>query len=171
MENFLAKLLKSNSPFYFSGMKTIFSSTILTLFLFTACNSSNSTNEKEASSSSKKISKSSTTNLWKGSFSNGMKGATLSFVVEGDELKELTFAGYWRCDRKLELTTLGPEENFPIKDNKVDGVIIEPKDGPAPFHYELNGSFNGDKAEGTLNISNVAAGCTTYKLNWTAERE
>ena len=53
----------------------------------------------------------------------------------------------------------------------MDGVIVEPKDGPSPFCYDLHGSFDDDKAKGTLRISNVPAGCDTYKLNRTAEKE
>jgi len=100
-----------------------------------------------------------------------MKGAKISFDVEGNQLKELTFEGYWHCDGKLELTTIGPEENFEIKDNKTGGIIIEPKHGAAPFRYKLHGSFDEDKAEGTLRITNIPAGCDTYKLNWTAQKE
>ena len=78
----------------------------------------------------------------------------------------MTFEGYWRCDGKLDLTTLGPEKSFPIKGNKVDGVIIE-----SGFYYELHGSVSGTKASGTLRIAYTGLGCDTYKLNWTAEKQ
>lgn len=102
---------------------------------------------------------------WKGSFSNGLKGAKISFDIDGKELKELTFQGYWRCSGKLELTTLGPKEGFAIKGNQVDGIIKE-----QGFYFELHGNFSGNKASGTLRIAFVAGGCDTYKLNWTAEK-
>ena len=103
---------------------------------------------------------------WKGSFSNGMKGAKLSFDVKNGEVKDLTFQGYWRCDGKLELTTLGPEKGFAIKGNSVDGILKE-----EGFYFELHGTFTGNKASGTLRIAFVAGGCDTYKLNWTAEKQ
>ena len=153
-------------------MKNIFSDTLLTFFLFTACNSSESKEEeKTPSSSNKKQSAASGSQHWQGTFSNGMKGAKISFDTEANELQNLTFEGYWRCDGKLDLTTIGPEKSFALEADKVDGIIIEPEDGPAPFRFELHGSFDGDKAEGTLRISNIPAGCDTYKLNWTAEKE
>ena len=154
-------------------MKNILSVTLIAATLFTACNPSdnNTTDEKESPSAKTKPKKETSGNHWKGTFSNGMKGAKISFDVEDNEVKDLTFEGYWRCEGKLDLTTLGPEESFTMEDNKVDGVVIEPKDGPAPFRYELHGTFDGDKAEGTLRISNMPAGCDTYKLAWTAEKE
>lgn len=103
---------------------------------------------------------------WKGAFSNGLKGAKLSFDVKNGEVKDLMFQGYWRCAGKLELTTLGPEKGFVIKGNSVDGIIKE-----SGFYFELHGNFSGSKASGTLRIAFVAGGCDTYKLNWTAEKE
>ena len=103
---------------------------------------------------------------WKGSFSNGLKGAKLSFDINNNEVKDLTFQGYWRCDGKLELTTLGPKKGFPIKGNSVDGIIKE-----SGFYFELHGTVTGNKASGTLRIAFAAGGCDTYKLNWTAEKQ
>lgn len=146
------------------------------LCLLTACNSTDEAenSEEESTQSARKPKKSKASasgGHWKGSFSNGMKGATISFDIAGDQLSNLTFEGYWRCDGKLDLTTLGPEESFTIEGNKVDGVIIEPKDGPAPFRYELHGNMDGDEASGTFRLSNIPAGCDTYVLNWTAEKQ
>ena len=103
---------------------------------------------------------------WKGTFSNGMKGATISFDVQGNEVKNLTFQGYWRCDGKLELTTLGPEKGYTIKGKLVDGTIKE-----SGFYFELHGNFEGSKASGTLRFAFVAGGCDNYKLNWTAKKD
>ncbi|RYF82879.1 MAG: hypothetical protein EON98_10890 [Chitinophagaceae bacterium] len=147
----------------------------LCFVLIAACNPvvNDGRNKKEKTTAAKKqtAKTNATDGRWKGTFSNGMKGAKISFDVDGNELQNLTFEGYWRCDGKLDLTTIGPEKSFTIEDGKVDGVIIEPEDGPAPFRFELHGTFDGETAAGTLKIDNVPAGCTTYKLNWTAERK
>lgn len=108
---------------------------------------------------------------FRGSFSNGYKETFISFEVEDNRLKDLTFDGYWRCDGSIDRTTLGPEKSFDIVDGQVNGVIVEPEDGPAPFRYELHGNIDGNLAQGTLRISNIPANCDTYKLEWTAEKE
>jgi hypothetical protein len=102
--------------------------TALCCVLLFACNNDKETttqNNPSESSSSSASSSSNTSGHWEGSFSNGMKGAKISFDIseDGKELKDLTFQGYWRCDGKLDLTTLGPEKSFTIENNKVDGVI------------------------------------------------
>ena len=45
-----------------------------------------------------------------GTFSNGYKGAKLSFILSanGKEIKDFTFEGYWRCGGSIELITSGP---------------------------------------------------------------
>lgn len=110
---------------------------------------------------------------FEGTFSNGMKGAKISFILsaDGKKLKDLTFQGYWRCDGKLELTTVGPSENksFPVINGKVDGIIVEPENGGATaFRFELHGTINGKQASGTFRMNINALACDTYKLNWTA---
>lgn len=156
-------------------MKHLITAGLLTLHFFAGCNNAkeDKTTAAESSAPSKKETSSAATGSgqWKGSFSNGMKGATISFEVAGDSVKDLTFQGYWRCEGKLDLTTLGPSTAYPLQGNSFDGVIVEPKDGPAPFHFEVHGKLNDNKAEGTLQFVNTAAGCTTYKLNWTAEKQ
>jgi hypothetical protein len=151
-------------------MRIILSATLLALLCFSCNPSDNTPQKRKAKESLEETSEAGAEGQWKGSFSNGMKGAKLSFEVSGNELKDLTFEGYWHCDGKLDLTTIGPEKSFTIKSGKVDGVIVEPEDGMAPFRYEIHGRFDGEKASGTLKIDNVPAGCTTYKLNWTAEK-
>ena len=110
---------------------------------------------------------------YKGSFSNGMKGATISFEIssDGKELRDLTFEGYWRCDGSLDLTTIGPEKPYAIQNGKVNGVITEPEGGGAPFHFELQASIGDNTAEGKLRFANVSAGCDTYLLDWTATKQ
>ena len=108
---------------------------------------------------------------WTGTFSNGMKGATISFDVsaDGKTLSELTFQGYWRCSGKLELTTAGPTHSFPIKSGKVSGVVVDPPGGGATaWRFELDGLVGAKSAQGTFRMNINALSCDTYKLQWTA---
>jgi len=162
--------LFSDSGDYISRMK-LFLSVALFSALGVACNSSASTitetkEEKTAPAATKEESSNAAAGHWKGSFSNGMKGATISFDVEKNQVKNLTFEGYWRCDGKLELTTIGPEAGYVIKGNAVDGTHKE-----SGFYFELHGKFNGNKASGKLRFAFVAGGCDTYELNWTAAKQ
>jgi hypothetical protein len=153
-------------------MKTILFATFFSL-LSASCNSSDSTSLTSANGEKSTLTAVATetssdapAGKWKGTFSNGMKGAIISFEVNGNQVKELTFQGYWRCDGKLELTTIGPEKGYTIKGKAVDGTVKE-----SGFYFELHGTFNGNKASGTLRFAFVAGGCDTYKLNWTAEKQ
>ena len=162
--------LFSDRCYYISHMKTFFSVALFSLFSI-ACNSSVNTTaktkeEKSSAITNKDDSNTGAASHWKGSFSNGMKGAIISFDVEKNEVKNLTFQGYWRCDGKLELTTIGPDAGYVIKGNAVDGTNKE-----SGFYFELHGTFTGNKASGTLRFAFVAGGCDTYKLNWTATKE
>ncbi|RYZ27452.1 MAG: hypothetical protein EOO10_12670 [Chitinophagaceae bacterium] len=149
----------------------IFLSVALFSALSMACNSSANTTadtkeEKTSAITTKEDNNNAAAGHWKGSFSNGMKGATISFDVEKNQVKNLTFEGYWRCDGKLELTTIGPDAGYVIKGNAVDGTNKE-----SGFYFELHGTFTGNKASGTLRFAFVAGGCDTYKLNWTAAKQ
>ena len=162
--------LFSDGCHYISQMKTFLSVSLFSLFSI-ACNSSANTtyqpNEETASATVKNDENNSAgAGHWTGTFSNGMKGATISFDVEKNEVKNLTFKGYWRCAGKLELTTIGPDAGYVIKGNAVDGTNKE-----SGFYFELHGTFKGNKASGTLRFAFVAGGCDTYKLNWTAEKQ
>jgi hypothetical protein len=144
--------------------------------LLFACNNDKGTSTQnipsESSSSANAVSNGG--GHWEGTFSNGMKGAKISFDIskDGKELKDLTFEGYWRCDGKLDLTTLGPEKSFAVENNKVDGVIVEPEDGGASAaRFELHAAINDDKAEGTFRMNINGLGCDTYQLNWTASKK
>ena len=149
-------------------MKMILSAALLSL-LFTNCFACDSApvkmGKEEKIVEAAKGSPASATH-WKGSFSNGMKGATISFDVEGNEVKNLTFQGYWRCDGKLELTKLGPGKGYTIKGKAVDGTIKE-----SGFYFELHGTFDGSKASGALRFAFVSGGCDAYKLDWTAKKQ
>lgn len=150
-------------------MKQILTLAFLALLAGSGCNNGtheNDTRTTQHAASSETETRSASRGHWKGTFSNGLKGAKISFDADGKELKALTFQGYWRCDGKLEQTTLGPKEGFAIKGNQVDGIIKE-----EGFYFELHGNFTGNKAGGTLRVAFVAGGCDTYKLNWTAEKE
>jgi hypothetical protein len=108
---------------------------------------------------------------FEGTFSNGYKGAKISFNIsaDGKQLQDLTFAGYWKCSSGIEQIKVGPKKALPIVNGKVDGVVIDPEGGgSAAWRFELHGTIDKDKAEGTfrMNINNL--GCDTYKLNWTA---
>ena len=147
---------------------------LLSVFYLVSCNNDKVGKNNGDTVNTKKTNSSSLNGgHYQGAFTNGMKKTYISFDVsdDGKELANLTFKGYWRCNGTLEQTTIGPEKNYTITNGKVDGVIIEPEGGAAPFRYELHGSITGDNAEGSLRVSNVPAGCDTYKLTWTAEKK
>jgi hypothetical protein len=111
---------------------------------------------------------------YEGAFTNGMKETFISFDISGDgqKLENLTFKGYWRCDGKLEQTTLGPEKDFTIVNNKVDGHITEPEDGGATaIRYEVKADIKEDHAEGSFRMNINALACDTYVLQWKAEKK
>jgi len=109
---------------------------------------------------------------FRGAFSNGMKGDSLSFDVskDGKILSNLTFKGYWRCSGKLEmLPAAGPEGTFAISNGIVDGHISEPPNGGSTaWRFDLKASIDGNKASGNfrMNINNL--GCDSYLLKFTA---
>ncbi|GAA4739463.1 hypothetical protein [Flavisolibacter ginsenosidimutans] len=147
-------------------MKKILSVVLFGALFIAACGSAEKPAETKNTLTAAAQESGATGSHWKGNFSNGLKGAKLSFNIKKGEVKELTFQGYWRCDGKLELTTLGPKKGFPLKGNSVDGIVKE-----SGFYFELHGTVSGNKASGTLRIAFTAGGCDTYKLNWTAEKE
>lgn len=106
-----------------------------------------------------------------GAISNGMKGDSIFFVIsdDGKKLEDLTFKGYWRCNGKLEQTTVGPEGFFEVNDGVVNSALVEPPDGGSTaWRFELQADINATSATGNfrMNINNL--GCDTYKLNFTA---
>lgn len=111
---------------------------------------------------------------WEGAFTNGMKQTFISFDVaaNGREVKNLTFKGYWYCSGKLTQDIMGPEKSFPLSNNTVNGVIVEPEGGGATAtRYELKATFKGNKAEGTFRMNINGLGCDTYVLTWTATKK
>ncbi|RAK64666.1 hypothetical protein [Hymenobacter edaphi] len=108
---------------------------------------------------------------WTGTFSNGMKGAKISFDVspDGKSLSDLTFQGYWRCAGKLELTTAGPTHRFPIQNGRASGVVVDPPNGGATaWRFEFDGDIGRKAAKGTFRMNINALNCDSYKLEWTA---
>jgi hypothetical protein len=108
---------------------------------------------------------------YEGTFSNGYKGAKISFSIspDGKELQDLTFKGYWKCSSGIEQITVGPKKSLPIVNGKIDGVVTDREgDGSTAWRFELHGTIDKGTAQGTfrMNINNL--GCDTYKLNWTA---
>lgn len=108
---------------------------------------------------------------WAGTFSNGMKGAKISFDVapDGKTVSEVTFQGYWRCSGKLDLTTAGPTHNFAVKNGAFGGVVVDPPAGGATaWRFDVKGTLDQSKASGTFRMNINALGCDSYLLNWTA---
>lgn len=106
-----------------------------------------------------------------GTFSNGFKGAKLSFTLsaDGKQVQNFIFDGYWRCGGSTEHIKAGPEKNFTVVNGKIQGVILDPENGGASaFRFNLEGIINGTQANGTFRMSIVGLRCDTYKLNWTA---
>lgn len=106
-----------------------------------------------------------------GTFSNGYKGATVSFVLSADKksVSNFTFKGYWRCGGSTEQITAGPAKSFPVINGKIDAAITDPANGgSSAFRFKLNGTVNGNTASGTFRMSITGLSCDTYLLKWTA---
>lgn len=106
-----------------------------------------------------------------GTFSNGFKGAKLSFTLtaDGKQLQDFIFDGYWKCGGSTEHIKAGPEKGFPVVNGKIKGVILDPENGGASaFRFNLEGVINGIQANGTFRMNITGLSCDTYKLNWTA---
>jgi hypothetical protein len=107
-----------------------------------------------------------------GTFSNGFKGAKLSFTLSanGKQVQSLTFDGYWRCGGSTEPIKASPDKSFPVVNGKIQGVILDPENGGASaFRFNLEGVVSGTQANGTFRMSIAGLSCDTYKLNWSAE--
>src|SRR5690606_20202486 len=112
--------------------------------------------------------------LFKGTFTNGMKGDSIFFNVSPDnkKLTNLTFKGYWRCNGKLEQVSTGPDGSFDIEKGIAKGHISEhPNGGSTAWRFDIDAAINGDEALGTfrMNINNL--GCDSYLLKFTAVAE
>jgi hypothetical protein len=106
-----------------------------------------------------------------GAFSNGYKGAKLTFTLsaDGKQIKDFVFDGYWRCGSSIEHIKAGPDQNFAVVNGKVQGVILDPENGgSSAFRFNLEGTITGKTAKGTFRMSITGLSCDTFKLNWTA---
>jgi hypothetical protein len=150
--------------------------TIILAFSFLAFACSNNKPAENAAKASDSVTKTETAKEakasgkgqhWEGAFTNGMKQTFISFDIseDGTKLQNLTFNGYWYCDGKLTQDILGPEESFHIKDEAVDGVIV---DKTSYTRFELKAKLGEEKAEGTFRMSITGLGCDTRVLTWTA---
>lgn len=107
-----------------------------------------------------------------GTFSNGFKGAKLSFTLSenGKEIKNFIFDGYWRCGGSTEHIKAGPEKSFNVVNGKIQGTLSDPENGgSSAFRFSLEGQINGKAANGTFRMSITGLRCDTYVLNWAAE--
>ncbi len=108
-----------------------------------------------------------------GSFSNGYKGAKLSFVLSADQktISDFTFTGYWRCGGSTESIIAGPGKSFPVKNGEVHAVITDPENGgSSAFRFNINGTVKSNTASGTFRMNITGLSCDTYLLNWTAKK-
>lgn len=108
---------------------------------------------------------------FRGTFSNGYKGAKLSFTLsaDGKQIQQFTFDGYWRCGTSTEHITAGPSKNFKVVNGKIQDVIVDPENGgSSAFRFSLDGLVKGKQANGTFRMSITGLSCDTYKLSWTA---
>ncbi|WP_207425619.1 hypothetical protein [Pedobacter sp. SYSU D00535] len=106
-----------------------------------------------------------------GTFSNGYKGAKISFELskDGKTIKNLTFNGYWRCGSSTEQITAGPEKPISVANGVIKSVITDPENGGASaFRFDIQGTVKGNTASGTFRMSIAGLSCDTYLLNWTA---
>jgi len=107
-----------------------------------------------------------------GTFSNGYKGARISFVLSADKktIKDLTFTGHWRCSGSIESISAGPEKPIPVKNGEVRAVITDPENGGSTaFRFQFEGNIKGNSANGNFRMSITGLSCDTYLLNWTAK--
>jgi hypothetical protein len=110
---------------------------------------------------------------WVAAVTNGFKGDSVHFVVSanGAELRDLTFAGYWRCADgsmagSLEETRVGPPDPVPVR----AGAFASTQTRPA-WWWQAEGRFTSPTAaEGTYRQAAKGATCDTRVLRWTARR-
>ncbi|NML66846.1 hypothetical protein HHL22_16695 [Hymenobacter sp. RP-2-7] len=102
-----------------------------------------------------------------GTFSNGAKGDTLSFVLapDGQTISDLKFKGYWRCGGTLvPLPAGGPRGTYTVASGRIAGRLCQ--EGGNCF--ELSGRVAGAAANGKLRLTNRAQRCDSNELVWSA---
>jgi len=109
---------------------------------------------------------------YQGTFSNGMKGDTISFMLaaDGKSISGLTFKGYWRCAGKLQpLADVGPRGTYTVTGGRIAGRLCEGSQKGGPDNcFELSGQVNGAAANGKLRLTDKAKGCDSGPLVWSA---
>ena len=110
---------------------------------------------------------------WVAVVTNGFKGDSIHFVVgaDGASLRDLVFAGYWRCadgsaSGSLEQTRVGPPDAIAVQ----GGAIASTQTRPS-WWWQVTGRFvSPTTAEGTYRQAANGATCDTRVLRWTARR-
>jgi hypothetical protein len=110
---------------------------------------------------------------WVAVVTNGFKGDSIHFVVgaDGGSLRDLVFAGYWRCadgsmSGSLEETRVGPPDPIAVQ----NGAIASTQTRPS-WWWQVAGRFtSATSAEGTYRQAAKSATCDTRVLRWTARR-
>lgn len=109
---------------------------------------------------------------YEGTFSNGIKGDTISFLLspDGNTISGLTFKGYWRCAGKLQpLAAVGPRGTYTVTNGAIAGRLCEGSQKSGPDNcFELSGKINGAAANGKLRLSDKAKRCDSGQLLWSA---
>ena len=110
---------------------------------------------------------------WIAAVSDGTRGDAVHFTVspDGAELRDVSFAGYWRCSNgtalgALELARLGPPKPVPVQAGVFSNVQTR-----AAWWWETSGRFTSPTtAEGSYRQASKNAGCDSRRLHWTARR-
>lgn len=110
---------------------------------------------------------------WAGVVTNGYKGDSVYFTVAagGAELRDVTFAGYWRCADgsmagSLEQSRVGPPGVVPVRAGSFSSTQTRPA-----WWWQVAGRFvSASTAEGTYRQAAKGATCDTRVLRWTARR-
>jgi hypothetical protein len=105
--------------------------------------------------------------------SDGTRGDAVHFTVspDGAELRDVSFAGYWKCSTgralpSLELARLGPPKPVPVQAGSFANVQTR-----AAWWWETSGRFTSPTtAEGSYRQASKNAGCDSRRLHWTARR-
>jgi hypothetical protein len=110
---------------------------------------------------------------WVATVTDGTRGDAVHFTVspDGAELRDVAFAGFWRCKtagtiESLELARLGPPKPVPVQGGSFANVQTR-----AAWWWETNGRFtSATTAEGSYRQAAKNAGCDSRRLHWTARR-
>lgn len=110
---------------------------------------------------------------WLATVTDGTRGDAVHFTVspDGAELRDVSFAGYWKCSTgraiaSLELARLGPPKSVPVQAGVFANVQTR-----AAWWWETSGRFTSPTtAEGSYRQASKNAGCDSRRLHWTARR-